>query len=70
MFRFLAKFHCLPYNISATTAEYLSLSLDPKKKKNKHSQLGLFCEPKTMDFQTKKNPDFSSTLASLPHKKT
>ena len=82
MFGFLAKFHCLPYNISATTPESLSLSLVPKKKYTKHSQLGLFCEPKTMDFKTKKTqtshleatnpiiPIPTSALASLPLKKT
>ena len=81
MFGFLAKFHCLPYNISATTPESLSL-FSPQKKIHKHSQLGLFCEPKTMDFKTKKTqtshleatnpiiPIPTSTLASLPLKKT
>ena len=74
MFGFLAKFHCLPYNISATTPESLSL-LSPQKKIHK-------CEPKTMDFKTKKTqtshleatnpiiPIPTSTLASLPLKKT
>ena len=75
MFGFLAKFHCLPYNISATTPESLSLSLVPQKKYTNVNQKQWILKPKKtqtshLEATNPIIPIPTSTLASLPLKKT
>ena len=56
MFGFLAKFHCLPYNISATTPESLSLSLVPQKKYTNVNQKQWILKPKKPKLHILKQP--------------